>query len=101
MAKCKNCVRLYRAYDEKNEVVIGKWCDKIFDCPDVEMERDCIFYKPKTNADRIRAMDDEELARFLHRIDHYSHDGKMIVVLDGAELHDGQMEILEWLKREE
>ena len=39
-----------------------RWCDKINDCPDIEVEIDCEYFKPKTNADRIRSMTDEELA---------------------------------------
>lgn len=61
MAKCKNCINLYNLSDE-DDVMVGKWCPKVVDCPDVEIERDCIFYKAMTNADRIRAMSDEELA---------------------------------------
>lgn len=41
----------------------AKWCDKICDDPDIEIERDCIFYKSMTNGDRIRKMTDEELAK--------------------------------------
>ena len=69
MVKCKNCTRLYRSYDEENEVMKGKWCDKIFDCPDVEEERECIHYKCMSNADRIRKMTDEELANILIHFD--------------------------------
>lgn len=67
MVKCKNCTRLYKAYNEE-DVLVGKWCDKIFDCPDVEIERDCIFHNTMTNADRIRAMSDEELAKLMDDI---------------------------------
>lgn len=62
MAKCKNCTRLYRAYDEEAEVLVGKWCEKVLAHPDVEVERDCIFFNQMTNGDRIRRMTDEELA---------------------------------------
>lgn len=61
MAKCNNCTNLYNLSDE-NDVIVGKWCPKINDSPDIEAERECRNYKRMTNADRIRAMSDEELA---------------------------------------
>ena len=64
MAKCKNCTNLYNLSDE-NDVIVGKWCPKINDSPDVEAERECRNYKCMTQADRIRSMSDEELAEFL------------------------------------
>ena len=36
---------------------------------DEEMERDCQYFVQKTNADRIRAMSDEELAIFLAEVE--------------------------------
>jgi hypothetical protein len=68
MAKCKNCTRLFKEHDEEREKFGEVWCDKIFDSPDVEAERDCIHYKCMTNADRIRSMSDEELAKWLDKI---------------------------------
>lgn len=100
MAKCKNCTRLYRAYDEKNEVLIGKWCDKVFDCPDVEEERECIHYKCMTNADRIRRMTDEELADFIACISHYCDGGQYMVTIDGVNMNDYKNEIMEWLQED-
>ena len=67
MAKCKNCTNLYNLSDE-NDVIVGKWCPKINDSPDVEAERECRNYKCMTQADRIRSMSDEELAEFLEKI---------------------------------
>lgn len=66
MVKCKNCTNLYNLSDE-NDVIVGKWCPKISDSPDVEAERECGHYKRMTRADRIRAMSDEELAEFLEK----------------------------------
>ena len=51
---CKKC----------NNLVNG-WCEKVIDSPDTDMVRDCRHFWEKTNADRIRAMTDEELAHFL------------------------------------
>ena len=54
MSKCKNCVNL--RYN---------WCEKVSDSPDENMERECVHFRHTTNADRIRAMSDEELAKLL------------------------------------
>ena len=45
-------------------------------------------------------MSDEELARWIHRIDHYIDEEKemLIVNFEGEELHDNQIRILEWLQ---
>ena len=51
---CKKCNNL-----------INGWCEKKIDSPDPNMVRDCQYFWEKTNADRIRAMSDEELAKFL------------------------------------
>lgn len=62
--KCKCCQNIYNLSNEDDEIV-GKWCPKINDSPDIECDRECDHYKPMTNADRIRNMSDEELAYFL------------------------------------
>ncbi len=54
---CKKCNNL-----------INGWCEKKIGSPDPDMVRDCQYFWEKTNADRIRAMSDEELARHLHCI---------------------------------
>ena len=51
---CKKCNNL-----------INGWCEKKIDSPDPNMVRDCQYFWEKTNADRIRAMNDEELAKHL------------------------------------
>ena len=68
MAKCKNCTNLYNLSDE-NDVIVGKWCPKTNDSPDVEAERECGYYKRMTQGDRIRAMSDDELADFMYAKD--------------------------------
>ena len=73
--KCKNCTRLYKTYDEESEVENGLWCDKIFDSPDVELERNCMWYKAMTHGDRIRRMADEDLAKFIRSVQCCSHYG--------------------------
>ena len=61
MAKCKNCKHLGYLFDG-DQVGERAWCEKMADSPDLEIERDCEYYAPMTNADRIRNMTDEELA---------------------------------------
>ena len=51
---CKKCNNL-----------INGWCEKKIDSPDPNMVRDCQHFWEKTNADRIRAMSDEELAKLI------------------------------------
>lgn len=84
MAKCDNCKEL----EVKN--ICGKvpfeWCEKKNDNPDKNIERDCPYFKPKTNADRIRSMTDEELYQVL-------------LYLNREFLIDGD-KLKEWLKSE-
>lgn len=91
--QCKRCVNL------RNE-----WCDKKIDSPDIELIRDCQYYRAKTNADSIRAMTDEALADFINDI--------WFRFLSGNELpgmcdlcYEGSMQKcmtcwLDWLKQE-
>ena len=51
---CKKCNNL-----------VNDWCEKVIDSPDPDMKRDCQYFCEKTNADRIRAMSDEELAKLI------------------------------------
>ena len=52
-----------------------------------------------TNGDKIRSMTDEELASWINRIDHYyNKDERLIVAIEGEEIYDNQMDILNWLK---
>lgn len=82
---CKNCNNL------KND-----WCEKVIDSPDPDMLRDCQFFWERTNADRIRAMSDEELAWELMtwRLEtEAKHHGV------GSYYQNTQKAILEWLKQ--
>ena len=54
---CKKCKNL-----------VNDWCEKVIDSPDPDMQRDCRYFCEKTNADRIRAMSDEELNDLFHDI---------------------------------
>ena len=51
---CKKCNNL-----------VNDWCEKVIDSPDPDMQRDCQHFREKTNAQKIRAMSDEELADML------------------------------------
>ena len=51
---CKKCNNL-----------VNDWCEKVIDSPDPDMQRDCQYFCEKTNADRIRSMNDEELAKWI------------------------------------
>ena len=52
--QCKYCANL------RND-----WCEKIEDSPHPDISRDCRYYRTLTNADRIQAMNNEELAEFI------------------------------------
>ena len=62
MAKCKNCKHLEYKDDGRERYA---WCPFIGDNPDLEFERWCGAFKKMTNADRIRNMTDEELAKYI------------------------------------
>ena len=90
MAKCKNCTNLYNMSNENDEIV-GKWCPKTNDSPDVESERECEYYKRMTQADRIRSMSDEELADFIEMKQFFA------LANNGT---DGEEYTLKWLQSE-
>ena len=50
-------------YCKAHQLDMRGFCGK-FDCPCIK--HNCRFFGVKTNADRIRAMSDEELAQFLN-----------------------------------
>ena len=50
---CKKCNNL-----------VNDWCEKVIDSPDPDMQRDCQYFWEKTNADRVRAMNAEQLAEW-------------------------------------
>lgn len=77
MARCKNCINLDRQ----------GWCEKAVDSPEPNREMECYYFQRMTNADRIRAMTDEELAKFIAE--------------RNPDLPDVFAEyVLEWLKKE-
>ena len=84
---CKNCNN-YRC----------DWCEKVVDSPDPNMPRTCQYFWERTNADRIRAMSDEELARFLAEneweCETYNDCAKCPRMTD-----DGCVSLSKWLKQ--
>ncbi len=64
--KCRNCKHPRWAEEYPGRPFFG-WCDEINDSPDMDIERECRCFEPATNADIIRRMSDEELAKFLYR----------------------------------
>ena len=85
---CKKCNNL-----------VNDWCEKVIDSPDQDMQRDCQYFCEKTNADRIRAMSDEELADFIDRCEMSDIDYAKTF----CDLCNGQYECdqcrLDWLKQ--
>ena len=88
MAKCKNCKYLDTVQNDLRSEPF-KWCVCTDDSPVLDMERDCDYYAPMTNADRIRSMTDEELADFIINFDN----------LFGEE-YEGEQSCLSWLQKE-
>ena len=71
-----------------------KWKEECFE----------IVEKKETNADRIRNMSDEELARFIQNISVYSEDEEPIIDVCIRETHttlyNDYVDILEWIQSE-
>ena len=92
---CKKCNNL-----------VNDWCEKVIDSPDPDMQRDCQHFREKTNADRIRDMRDEELAKMLNDIGWDCHFCTEHLRLDNEPLLRGKKcdekcaeHCLEWLKQ--
>lgn len=97
MARCKNCNNLYNLSDE-NDKIVGKWCPKINESPDIECDRECEHFKNMTNADKIRAMNDEELAEFLDGT--VQSTAENLFSCDKRECDECQKCYLQWLQSE-
>lgn len=88
MAKCKNCKYLDTVQNDLRSEPF-KWCVCTDDSPVLDMERDCDYYAPMTNADRIRSMTDDELADFIINFDNRF-----------GEEYEGEQSCLSWLQKE-
>ena len=82
---CKKCNNL-----------VNDWCEKVIDSPDQDMQRDCQYFCEKTNADRIRAMSDEELAEMLWKTGRNYRSVCADPVVDYNEHRD---HLIAWLKQ--
>ena len=84
---CKKC----------NNLVNG-WCEKVIDSPDQDMQRDCQHFCEKTNADRIRAMSDEELNELFNEI--YNAGGDDAVAYEWGQRRNSFEWTIEWLQQQ-
>ena len=55
---------------------------------------------PRTNAERIRNMTDEELAGFLYSTNHFADDGEWVIRIGEDMMQDSEEDILDWLRKE-
>jgi hypothetical protein len=91
----KTTLNLRYGSDKGSHSVVSDWkgCDFM-----------AITEKKTTNADRIRNMSDEELARFIRNISVYSEDEEPIIDVCIRETHmtlyNDYGDILEWLQSE-
>ena len=91
MSKCGNCC--YGVMTGPNRMfcsVQNCFCEEVFDCEDYEP-----IAKPQTNADRIRAMTDEELAAKIEELCQYT-----FMQISVYAKPFGKAELLDWLKQE-
>jgi hypothetical protein len=72
------------AYCKANQLDCNGFCNR-FDAPCIK--KNCRFFGVKTNADRIRAMSDEELASLLFRANFVGRQ------------HDYRAIVMEWLQQ--
>ena len=83
---CKKCNNL-----------VNDWCEKVIDSPDQDMQRDCQYFCEKTNADRIRAMSDEELNEMFHEI--YNAGAEDAVAYEWGQRTNSFEWTMEWLQQ--
>lgn len=70
LVQCKNCKHLEKITNEY--LCPFDWCENVLDSPDRDLQRRCKHYQAATNADRIRAMSDEELAKKISGIESFA-----------------------------
>ena len=81
---CKKCNNL-----------VNDWCEKVIDSPDPDMQRDCQYFREKTNADHIRSMSDEEMAETFIKGDCVGCP----ILYECDPYGDCKPQILNWLKQ--
>ena len=92
MVKCKNCKWSQYTIDENGDKL--HWCPMVADSLDVKMDRYCDKFLRMSQGDKIRAMSDEELERFLK--DFHRHPCSYCVSCKET----CKVGILAWLKSE-
>jgi hypothetical protein len=70
LVQCKNCKHLEKITNEY--LCPFDWCENVLDSPDRDLQRRCKHYQAATNADRIRSMTDEELAKKISGIESFA-----------------------------
>lgn len=87
---CKKCNNL-----------ANDWCEKVIDSPDQDMQRDCQYFCEKTNADKIREMSDEELAKYLYQMQKniLRYVATVIGYSEEFDFADEAPDLLEWLQQ--
>ena len=73
--KCRNC-KHNTLREESGEQY--SWCEIVHDNLYIDIERECEHYAQATNADRIRSMTDEELAKEFAKIENDPYNGATI-----------------------
>ena len=64
------------------------------------MKREAIYYTPMTNADRIRSMNDEELADFIEQVSTDSMETISFGTKEYEETWEHKETALQWLQSE-
>ena len=97
MSKCRYC-KLCGWANDGDKDFFG-WCELRLDSYDIDEPRGCPDYIRATNADRIRAMSDEELATMLFD---YKECSKKCIMNNGKhcyEICEEESVILKWLQQ--
>ena len=90
--QCKRCANL-----------INGWCECVIDSPDMDLLRDCQYYRTLTNAIRIQHMEVEEIAELFTEME---YDGHYVLFCpvnlkkDDCVTSDCRECFLDWLKQE-
>lgn len=90
MVRCINCKHLER----------DGWCERIADSPHEDLDRRCVFFQAVTNADRIRRMNDDELAALLCDISSQPEEWRCELCIAALYCRAGHNGFLDWLKEE-
>ena len=83
---CKKCNNL-----------VNDWCEKVIDSPNPDMQRYCQYFCEKTNADKIRSMNDDELNDLFHEI--YNAGAEDAVAYEWGQRTDSFEWTMEWLQQ--